>query len=87
MVELLGGYSMTEIEPPKSFIGLSLRDAHIRARFGVEIILIKREVVEKKQAEGETINIIPDSNYIIREKDKLVIVGDVEKINDFKYAV
>ncbi|MFC1562845.1 chloride channel protein [candidate division KSB1 bacterium] len=83
LVQLLGGYTMAEIESPKSFVGLSLRDAHIREKFGVEIILIKRTSPEKEE---ETINIIPDSKYIIREGDKFLIVGDIEKIKDFKFV-
>ena len=83
-IELLGGYTMTEIETPKSFVGLSLREADIRLRFGIEIILIKRKAPEEKK--GEAINIIPDSNYTIKEGDKFLVVGDMKNINNFKYA-
>ncbi|MFC1558803.1 chloride channel protein, partial [candidate division KSB1 bacterium] len=87
-IDIADGYSMAEVEVPHRFIGKSIIDAQIRSKYGVEIVLIKRRLSAEETAKlhknEETL--IPDSSYIIREGDILLIVGSKNKINSFKYS-
>lgn len=86
-IDLTEGYSMAEVEAPHSFVGKSLKEAEIRARFGIQIVLIKRRLSEeealKLHRNEETI--IPDASYVIQEGDIFLIMGNINKINNFKY--
>ena len=75
-VHFMEGYSINEIAPPKSFIGKSIRELNIRARYGVDVLSIKT-----KEKRGEKIKAIPSPDYIIKENDTLVIAGEIKHIN------
>ncbi len=75
-VHFMEGYSINEIAPPKSFIGRSIRDLNIRARYGVDVLSIKT-----KEKRGETIKAIPSPDYVIKDGDTLVIAGEIKNIN------
>lgn len=75
-VHFMEGYSINEISPPKSFIGKSIRELNIRARFGVDVLSIKTK--EKRE---EKIKAIPSPDYVIRKEDTLIIAGEIKNIN------
>jgi len=79
-VHFMEGYSINEIAPPKSFIGKSIRELNIRARYGVDVLSIKT-----KEKRGEKIRAIPNPNYVINEEDTLVIAGEIKNINVLKH--
>jgi CIC family chloride channel protein len=78
-IQFLEGYLVAEIHPPKSFIGHSIRDLNIRAKYGVDILSIKT-----KKGRSETVKAIPDPNYIISEDEILVIAGENKNIIKIK---
>ncbi len=67
-VHFMEGYSISEIIPPKSFRGKSIKELNIRQRFGVDVLSIKT-----KEKYGEKITAIPNPNYIINSEDKLIV--------------
>lgn len=74
-IELSSDYSLLEMAPPKEFIGKSLRDLDLRAKYGINVIAIKHE-------EGE-IDISPPAEHRIKKGDLLVVIGknkDIEKV-------
>ncbi len=75
-VHFMEGYSINEIKPPQSFIGKSIRELNIRAKYGVDVLSVKT-----KQKFGEKIKAIPNPDYIIQEEDTLVIAGEIKHIN------
>jgi CIC family chloride channel protein len=79
-VHFMEGYSINEIAPPKSFIGKSIRDLNIRARYGVDVLSIKTKVKRE-----EKIKAIPSPNYVIKEGDTLVIAGEIKNINVLRH--
>jgi len=79
-VHFMEGYSINEIAPPKSFIGKSIRDLNIRARYGVDVLSIKT-----KEKRGEKIKAIPNPDYVIKEGDTLVIAGEIKNINVLRH--
>lgn len=77
---LAEGYSIVEIAPPNNFIGKSIRDLQLRNRYTVQIIAVKELIPER-------INFIPSADFIIKDSDSLIIMGqneDLEKIEKTK---
>jgi CIC family chloride channel protein len=70
------GYSITEISPPKSFIGKSIRELDVRAKYGVDVLSIK---IHDKQ--GTKIKAIPDPSHIFKIDDTMVVAGEIRNIN------
>jgi len=75
-VRFMEGYSISEIDPPKSFIGKSIRDLDIRVKYGVDVLSIKT-----KKGNEEKITAIPNPEYVISDKDTLIIAGEIKNIN------
>ncbi len=75
-INFMQGYSIEEINPPKSFIGKSIRDLNIRVECGVDVLSIKT-----KTKKGEKINAIPNPGYVITENDTLIVAGEIKNIN------
>lgn len=74
---LLSGIDIQEIAPPDKFVGKSLRELDLRNKFGVQIIAIKEIIAEKT-------TYIPDANFVIKDSDILILMGDhnqLDKIN------
>jgi CIC family chloride channel protein len=78
-VQFLDGYLVAEITPPDSFIGHSIRDLNIRAKYGVDILSIK-----VKKGNTESVKAIPDPNHIISKDELLVVAGENKNINLLK---
>jgi trk system potassium uptake protein TrkA len=78
-VHFLEGYSINEVKPPKSFNGKSIRQLNIRARYGVDVLSIKRKSKTKDE-----ITAIPNPEYVIQEGDTLVVAGEIRNINVLK---
>ncbi len=81
-VQFLEGYLVAEITPPNSFIGHSIRELNIRAKYGVDILSIKT-----KKGKIESVKAIPDPNHIISKDELLVIAGENKNINLIKNLV
>lgn len=80
-IDLSPEYSIFEVPPPKDFIGRSLRDLDVRAKYNLNVIAIKRKVKiksEKGFEERDKINISPAANDVIAEGDKLIVIGTDE---------
>ncbi len=75
-VHFMEGYEIVELKPPKSFIGKSIKELNVRAKFGVDILSIK-----SKDGDSESVKAIPSPDYIITEGDYLVVAGEIKNIN------
>ncbi|HEO64951.1 MAG TPA: CBS domain-containing protein [Spirochaetes bacterium] len=80
MSEVIPGYSMLEIPVPKKFIGETLIGVNVRAKYLVEVILIKT-ILEKSEKESR---IFPYGDYRFKAKDKLLLFGENSKIQRIK---
>jgi CIC family chloride channel protein len=78
-VYFIEGYSISEITPPNSFLGKSIRELNIRAKYGVDVLSVKTKVKR-----GKEVKAIPNPNYVIGEDDTLVIAGEIKNINKLK---
>ena len=75
-------YSIVELETPKHLIGTTLKDSQLRGKYGVNLIAIKRKIIEKG-VQGEVWNVNPNPHDTMKEGDVLVLIGsnkDLEKL-------
>ena len=68
-IEMTEGYSMYEVPPLKKWIGKSIREIDVRAKYGVSIIAIKEE---------NQMDFTPSITEPLREDQHLLIVGQQE---------
>ena len=78
-IHFMEGYSLAEVKVPNSFIGKSIKEINIRAKYGVDVLSIK-----SSQKSGLNINAIPNPDYIFKDIDSIVIAGEIKKINQIK---
>lgn len=73
---LLSGVGIQEMAPPDNFIGKSLRELDIRNNYGIQVIAI-REIIPEK------ITYIPKADFVIKDSDILIVMGDEKKLDKF----
>ena len=66
-IELSEEYGILDVPAPRSWIGKTLKELNIRAKLGVNIIAV--------ESGGKT-NVSPAADYLIREGDIMVVLGD-----------
>lgn len=80
--------SIVEIVSPEDFVGKSLRELDVRAKYGVNVIAVKRNVrsisAKGEAKDEEKITVTPEADEIIKDKDVLVIIGPNDKIEKLK---
>lgn len=84
-IELSNESSILELISPKDFVGKSLREIDVRAKFGVNVIALKRKIPSaSKKEEEEIVNVSPQAEDIIKKGDILVVLGTNENIEKIK---
>ncbi|NWF52892.1 MAG: TrkA family potassium uptake protein [Nitrospirae bacterium] len=78
-LELSQEYSIVELPVPKEFIGKSVKEIQLRTRYGVNLIAVKRKVIEKEKTKDVwNVNPLPTDN--MEEGDVLVLIGSNENL-------
>ncbi len=75
-IELAPGFSIVEVVAKQDFVGRSLKQIDLRAKYGIDIIAIRS---------GSDIKVVPGADYIIMPEDILVAMGPdtkLEKLNE-----
>lgn len=70
-------YNLVQVEPPPSFIGKSLQEIDLRKRYGVYVIAVKELVPEKFE-------IIPPADFVVKDSDILLIIGNTDDLDRIK---
>ena len=65
-IELSSEYGIVEVPAPKNWVGKSLKELHVRAKLGLNILAVKQ---------GSQINVSPAADYAIEDADILVVLG------------
>ena len=78
-IHFMEGHAISEIPAPQKFIGRSIKELNIRAKYGVDVILIRSNT-----GKGSKVKAIPSPDYIISYSDSLIIAGEIGKINLLK---
>lgn len=73
-IPLAEEFDLAQIDPPRKFIGKSLKELNLREKYNVHIIAIKELV-------PENFILVPPANFIIKDSDILIVLG---KSNDIK---
>jgi len=76
-IPLADEYDLIQVGPPREFIGKSLKDLNLRAKYNVHVIAIKELV-------PENFVLIPPANFVIKDSDILVMLGKSEDIKRIK---
>ena len=71
-IELSEDYGIIECNAPKFWIGKTIRELNIRAKFDVNIIAIKEE---------EKVKVSPTADYRITQSADLVLLGEYSALN------
>jgi trk system potassium uptake protein TrkA len=66
LIELSPSHSVAEVVANDRMVGKSLRQLDLRAKFGVNVLAIKR---------GSNISISPRAEDVLNEGDVLVVIG------------
>lgn len=72
-IEFTGEYAIYEIPPIKEWVGKSLREANIRAKFNVNILGTK---------DGDKTKIMPDADYVIKAQEHLIVLGTQKTVSE-----
>lgn len=79
-IPLSEDYTLLQIAPPSAFIGKSLKDLNLRAKYNVHVIAIEELI-------PENIVLVPSADFVIKDSDILIILGksgDIKRIKDLK---
>jgi len=79
-IPLAEDYDLVQVGPPREFIGKSLKDVNLRAKYNVHIIAI-HEIVP------ENFLLVPPASFVIKDSDILILLGksdDIKKIKGLK---
>jgi trk system potassium uptake protein TrkA len=70
-IELSPNYSLMELSVLSIWVGKSLKELNMRTKYGINVIAIKR---------GESINVTPKADDVLRKGDVLIVVGTTDDI-------
>ena len=84
--DVLPGFSILELEIPKSFINKTIQDLRVRNRFDIELVMIEKDM-GKFDNPDEVKRIFPHVNYKFVNGDRIVVFGKNEKVQKFKEYV
>lgn len=79
-IPLAEDYNLLQVDPPRAFIGKTLRDLDLKARYNVFVIAIKELV-------PENFVLVPPAGFLIKDSDVLILLGkeqDISKIRELK---
>lgn len=79
-IPLSEGFDLVHIEPPAEFVGKTLKEINLRAKFNVYIIAIKELV-------PENFVLVPPPEFMIKDSDLLMMLGksvDIKRIKALK---
>ncbi len=76
-VPLEDNYTLVQIDPPPPFIGKSLKALNLRAKYKVYVIGVKELVPEK-------FTLMPPADFVIKDSDILLMLGQSEDIRRIK---
>ena len=90
-IELSAECSIVEAVTPANFVGKTLGEIDIRAKYGVNVIAIKRKVPvvtkDGKKTVQQRIDVAPKADDTIYKEDILVVLGENKNIEKLKTKV
>ncbi len=79
-IELAPDVAVIEMPVPADYVGKSLADLDIRAKYGVHVIGVVRP---GEGVKGQNVVVAPPADTIFHEGEVLLLLGRIEKLNQF----
>lgn len=81
-IRLADGFTLIEIEAPRAFQRKSIRDLGLRARYDVNLVVLRRAIPGATDEQGKPLErvIVPTPDEVIQPDDVLVVVGPDEAL-------
>jgi trk system potassium uptake protein TrkA len=76
-IPLSEDYIISEMAPPNSFLGKTIRQLGLRAKYSIEVIAV-RDVL------SESVHMVPQADFVIKDGEVLVVIGKETDINKIK---
>jgi len=76
-IPLSDDYIISEIAPPNSFLGKTIRELGLRAKYSIEVIAV-RDVL------SESVHMVPPADFVVKDGEVLVVIGKETDINKIK---
>ena len=76
-IPLADEFDLVQVGPPREFIGKSIKDLNLRAKYNVHIIAIKELV-------PENFILVPPPTFVVKDSDILIMLGKTENIKKMK---
>jgi trk system potassium uptake protein TrkA len=76
-IPLAHEFDLIQVGPPDDFIGRSIRDLDLRAKYNVQIIAIKELI-------PENFILVPPADFVIKDSDVIIMLGRSEDIRRIK---
>ena len=73
-IEFDDGYAIVKTQPPRSIHGVPLGDSHVRSKYGVTIVGVKRTGSDFTHATAET---------VVEDGDLIIVSGAEEAVEKF----
>ncbi|MDR4506468.1 MAG: TrkA family potassium uptake protein [Candidatus Scalindua sp.] len=87
-IELGADCNLAEIEVKGEFTGKMFKELDIKSKYHVDVIMIMEKVKQKSGKDGlifeKEMKKLPTPDYVLREKDVLVVVGKSKDIEMFE---
>lgn len=77
MILLSEEYNIIEVAPPESFVGKSLKELNLRAKYQVHVMAIQELV-------PDNFVLVPPADFVIKDSDLLIMIGKSEHIKMIK---
>lgn len=74
-IEVSDDYGIVELAAPKSWRYRTIRELDVRNRYHVNVIAVR------KAKAGQALDVAPGADYVLEEKDNLVVLGRSDDIN------
>ena len=76
-IPLADEFDLVQVGPPREFVGKSLKQLNLRAKYNVHVIAIKELV-------PENFLLVPPASFVIKDSDILIMLGKSENIKRIK---
>jgi len=77
-IELSPDYSIAEVVSPEEWHNKTIRELNVRARYGINVMAIKR---------NNDINVSPEAGSVIESGDVIVAIGGIKELNTLENLV
>ncbi len=71
------GLSLATIEVPRGPVGETLSQSEVRGRYGITVVLIR----QKGDGVEKLMNAVPGPDYVFRDGDQMLVIGQEEAIS------